>query len=561
MGVAVALLLVAGGPAAAATRPANPIEAENTLPGTSAWQARAGGDVALYGSQIDVAPGEEVDLHVSTANRYRLDVYRLGWYGGAGARRVACLPSCDGDEQGAAEPIPALSDLPVDVAPPLRADWPVTDVLHTDPMWTSGYYLVEAVLTSGPDTGLVATTFFILRQPPAAPASQILVQVPVNTWEAYNRWGGKSLYDFFGPRAYRVSFDRPFGDMAQTPMWWEIQLVRFLEREGYDVSYQTDVETDRDQQSLLHHRLVVVAGHDEYWTTGIRDAFDAALAAGTNLAFMGSNEAYWHIEYEDGDRTIFGYKSLYDPAPVLADKTALWREIGRPECELMGVQHQFLTVQDHALDYTVTAAGAADPWLARTGFNAGDTVVGVVGREHDVLNPFPESCFHPGLTVLFHYDGGGVDQNADAVRFTAPSGARVFASGAQQFSWALDDWRSDGSLFPEPPVQPWRGVPVDPRLQQFMRNALDDLTRPATPAGLTATLSGRRLAVSITPSVDPRVRGFIAGVKVGGRWRRLCHGGSRCSRRLPQGVTPTAVAAVSVDVWRRRSAPAYAFVG
>src|SRR5690348_541152 len=107
MVVAAALLLLAGAPQAAAARPPNPIQVENALPGNPDWQAHAGGgDVSLYASQIGVAPGEEVDLHVSTANRYRLDVYRMGWYGGAGARRVACVPACDTDEQGAAQPTP-----------------------------------------------------------------------------------------------------------------------------------------------------------------------------------------------------------------------------------------------------------------------------------------------------------------------------------------------------------------------------------------------------------------------------------------------------------------------
>src|SRR5205823_4481616 len=113
-------------------------------------------------------------------------------------------------------------------------------------------------------------------------------------------------------------------------------------------------DTDRDPASLLRHRLVMVAGHDEYWTTAIRDAFDAALAAGTNLAFMGSNDAYWHIKYEDGGRTIFGYKSMYDPNPDVADKTAMFREIGRPECLLMAVQHTRFALLSHALNYTVT---------------------------------------------------------------------------------------------------------------------------------------------------------------------------------------------------------------
>ena len=417
--VAVCALACSVSSAAVSRAPAlNAIQRENARPGTTAWQMQAGGDIAVYTSQISAGAGDELDFHVSTAYRYRIVDYRLGWYGGAGARLVGCSPGCSSDEQGRAQGPPVGAE-------PIRAGWPVTDVMRVGVDWTSGYYLAEAVLTSGPWTGRVATTFFVVHPPAHALGSEILVQVPVNTWEAYNAWGGKSLYDFFPPRAYAVSFDRPFGAMAQSPMWWEIQLVRFLEREGYDVSYQTDVDTDLDGASLLRHRLVMVAGHDEYWSGAIRDAFDTALAEGTNLAFMGSNDGYWRIKYSDDDRTIVSYKSLYDPNPVLAQKTAMFREIGRPECELMGVQHQFLRVLPHALDYTVTAAGAADPWLAGTGLHAGDAVVGVVGREHDVINPYPISCFHPRLTVLFHYDGAGVDQNGDAVRFTAPSGARV----------------------------------------------------------------------------------------------------------------------------------------
>jgi hypothetical protein len=530
------------------TRGPNAVQTENALPGSAGWQLHAGGLVDLYASQISAVPGEDVQLHVSARDAYRLVVYRLGWYGGSGARVLTCLPACDADEPGR---------LQVSHAEPGRAaGWAVTDVLHTDASWVSGYYLVEAVLAHGG----VATTFFVLREPALARGSKILVQVPVNTWQAYNTWGGKSLYDFRAPRSPAVSFDRPLGDMAQSPMWWEIQLVRFLEREGYDVSYQTDVDTDADPASLLRHRVVVVAGHDEYWSTSTRDAFDTALAQGTDLAFMGSNDAYWHIRYEDDRRTIVALKTLYDPNPVLAEKTALFREIGRPECILMGVQHQFLASLGHALDYGVTPAGAADPWLAGTGFQAGDTIAGVVGREHDVINPYPEACFHPGLSVLFHYDGAGVDQNADAVRYTAPGGARVFASGAQQFAWALDDWRSDGSLFPQPPVEPWRGVPVDTRLQQFMRNMLDDLTRPAQPAGVTAQLADGRVVVSVLPSADPRARGFVAAVRTRRGWRRLCHGVTSCDAPIRGGRRQLTVGVVAVDEWRRHSAAAYVVV-
>ena len=178
--------------------------------------------------------------------------------------------------------------------------------------------------------------------------SAILVQVPVNTWEAYNGWGGKSLYPFSSTdsrQAIRVSFDRPFAWFlpgGQGPLGWELPLVRFLEREGYDVSYQSDVWTSMHPGSLLHHRLDVVAGHDEYWTKAMRDAWDAARDAGVNLAFMGANAAYWQVRLQDAGRTIFTYKSMYDPEPNTALKTAMFRELVPPryECELIGIQHQ-----------------------------------------------------------------------------------------------------------------------------------------------------------------------------------------------------------------------------
>ncbi|HVH52036.1 MAG TPA: N,N-dimethylformamidase beta subunit family domain-containing protein [Gaiellaceae bacterium] len=532
----------------------NPIALENAQPGTNAWQAHVGGDIAVYATQITAAPGDELDFHVSTANRYRLVIYRLGWYGGAGARQMTCVPSCRTDEQGTSQPQPgAPTAQPTD--PPIRANWPVTDVVRTGSDWTSGYYLAEAVLTTGPQAGLVATTYFIVHPTATAVGSAILVQVPVNTWEAYNHWGGKSLYDSLGPRMYRVSFERPFDDQAQSPLWWEIQDVRFLEREGYDISYQTDLDTDRDPASLLRHRLVMVLGHDEYWTRSMRDAFDSALAQGTNLAFMGANEGYWHIEYQDNGQTIFGYKSLFDPNPVLEQKTALWRQIGRPDCELTGVSTISVTTAPRSLDYTVPPSGAGDAWFANTGLAAGETVSSVVGREHDVLNPSPVSCQHPGLVVLFHYNGGGVDQDADAVKFMAPSGARVFAAGAMSFSWGLDDYRADGTLVRPPPGG--SAGTSDSRLQQFMRNALDDLTRPAAPPALTATTDGDVMTVSVAPSTDPRVDGFVAALqRPNGRWRLICRAivATSCTGLPPRQPGVYTVAAATVDIWHRRSA-------
>jgi hypothetical protein len=547
---AAVLALVLGlHPRAEAAASPNAVARENALPGTSSWLRPLDGDVQIYGSEISAAPGDLLEFHVSTPFRYRILVYRIGWYEGAGARLVACTPSCSGDEQGSVQ---LGADGPT--AQPLHAHWPVTDVLPAGLDWTSGYYLVEAEATTGSGAGHVGTTWVIIRQAEDVLPSQILVQVPVNTWEAYNSWGGNGLYTV--PRASRVSFGRPFDAEAVSPLWWEIQLVRFLEREGYDVSYQTDLDTNNDVSTLVQHRLVIVAGHDEYWTLAMRDGFDSALAAGTNLAFTGSNDAYWNIRYEDEGQTIVTYKSLYDPNPDPAQKTAMFRELGRPECLLEGVQHADIRILDNPLDYTVTAAGATDPWLAGTGLAAGDRIAGVVGREHDALAPYP-GCAHPGQTVLFHYDGAG-DLPADAVKYTAPSGARVFASGAQEFSWALDGWRSDGTLAPPVPVGSDRSAPADPRVQQFMRNALDDLTRPAAPVQVLRhrigdvihVWTGRPADVRVTARLIYRQHNADAPVLV-------CANRGPCL--VPRATEPGTYRFIAefVDAWGRASAPAY----
>jgi hypothetical protein len=493
--------------AAAVAAAPNPIVAENSLPGNdpSTWlpPAYTATSIEGYASEESVLPGEDVHLHVQTNDgyRYRVEVYRLGWYGGAGARLLTCLPSCSTDEPGRTFGRPHVN--PVNGV--ISAGWPVTDTISVGTTWVSGYYYALLRVTDGgSDTGVRGYVVFIVRDPPTR-HSRILVQVPVNTWQAYNDWGGKSLYPFDSTDmqpAPRVSFDRPLQYQAQYAFDWEVNLVRWLEHEGYDVSYQTDVDTDANPDGLLDHRLVIVAGHDEYWTKRMRDAFDAARDAGTNLAFTGSNAAYWQVRYEDGGRTIVGYKDAApDPEPDPSLKTIRFRSLTppRPECALEGVM--FYRIRDHigpAVDYTVTDAANTDPWFNATGFKPGDKVLDVVGSEWDSLPEQPEpGCNQPGLVDLFHYEGA--PQNADAVRYTAASGARIFSAGAQQWSWSLDPFNTN---------QHGRTLPADTRLEQFMRNALDDLTRPAPPIGFRLRVQRRTVTVRVVRHVDPRVQKF-----------------------------------------------------
>jgi len=450
-------------------RGANPIQRENRRAGSRSWSldetAKPYTRIEGFASEVSVLPGHSVHLHVSTAPaaRYRIEFYRLGWYHGAGARLLACIPAgCHRDRQGEARPYPQ----PAPGTGFARAAWPVTDTFRFPRSTVSGYVLARLVLTRGRAQGEVSYVPLIVRALPSRRA-QILVQASVNTWQAYNNWGGKSLYAFNSTNhvpANHVSFSRPTG----APLVWEIGLLRFLEREGYDVSYTTDVDTDRQPRELRRHRLVISSGHDEYWSKGMRDAFEAARSRGTNLAFLGADIADWQIRYEANRRTIVEYRdATKDPIRDPARKAVRFRELvpPRPQCELLGISYNGLRgANDPPRSYSVNPAALKDAWFHRTGFTSMSRLPDSVGYEWDGVQ---RGCAVPRITELFRYqglDGYGQPTTAEAVRYVAPSGARVFSSGSLQFVWGLDNY------YAHP------GVHLDARLQRFMRNMLANLT-------------------------------------------------------------------------------------
>lgn len=443
---------------------------ENARPGSPGWwdaTHAADGTIEGHTTQASCLPGGRIELCVSTtpAARYEVVVYRLGWYGGLGGREVLALASNIGLPR-----TPAGPDFQTGLR---RADWDVSDVVAIPPDAVSGHWVAQLRLLSGPGAGSVALVAFVVRPAPDdRPA--LLVQVPVNTVQAYNHWGGKCLYPSNSTdevAAVKVSFDRPVPPWRQSnlnakaPFHYDLALARWIEREGYDAGYQTNVDTHRAPWSLVGPRLVVVSGHDEYWTREMRDAFDAARDRGTCLAFMGANIAYWQIRYEDAERTIVAYKAAADdPEPDPALKTVKFRQLAPPRDEgaLIGVQHERgLTKPDRLLDYVPQPGAGAEPWTANADWSDPSPVVGVVGYEWDgLMAPDGQVPPPPGMVSYLSYDGelGG----AACVGWRAPSGARIFAAGSLGLVHALDDWARPGS--------------VDERVRTLMRNAFDDMT-------------------------------------------------------------------------------------
>lgn len=459
----------------------NPIQAENQLPGTSAWAVSGGPSTAIegYPTQMSLQAGQALQLHVSTdpTAKYQVQIYRLGYYQGLGGRLITCIPSCSSSEQGKEYPDNTKTGYS-------GADWPVTDTVTVGSNWTTGYYEAKLVLTSGSDSGKANYVPFFVLAPPGDDAP-ILVQASVNTWEAYNNWGGKSLYPFNSSgkvAATEVSFQRPFTYTGGNPgpFSWEYPLVRWLEKNGYDVQYQTDIDTDENPSSLLGHKLDVINGHDEYQSHTERLAWAQAVNDGVNLVAMGADIAYWQARYANNDTSLIEYRTASaDPDPDPADKTVRFSQVGLPDCELLGVGFSDGAKADDppSYDYTVTSAAATNPWFAGTGLTPGSTIFDSIGYEWDTIQ---SGCDVPPVTDLLHFagasggfsgpDGGNSDVPADAVTYTATSGARVFTSGSLQLVWALDD-----TLHASPSH-------TDTRVQALFTNIFNSLSGISVPA-------------------------------------------------------------------------------
>ncbi|MBK1619876.1 hypothetical protein CKO42_15780 [Lamprobacter modestohalophilus] len=464
---------------------ANPVAIENTKAGTRDWQlSNPANDIDKqikgFASLTSVAPNETLDFHVSVtpAQDYRIEIYRLGWYGGSGGRLLFKRDSLSGDTQPDAiqDPTTGLVSMP----------WEVSYSLTIPPNWVSGVYAAKLINAQGFDNYVI----FVVRDDRRA--ASLLFQRSVTTDQAYNNYPddgaiGKSLYNYNShggetiggsPRAVKVSFDRPYtGRGAGSFFDWEYSLLRWIERQGYDVSYNTNLDTHRNGSMLLSHNAFLSTGHDEYWTKEMRDAVEAARDSGVHLAFFGANAAYWQSRLEpsdDGtpDRVLTVYKNWQiDPIADPARKTVLWRQIaGRAEQQLLGVQYLTYGDWDENTDYVVQNS---KHWLyAGTGFVDGDRVPGIVGYEVDSFQsafPAPVGTDHTFLSASEYLDAYGDRVTSQASIYQAPSGAWVFASGTMCWSWALDN----------------TGL-IDARLQQTTANLLDAFNggrcEPTTPA-------------------------------------------------------------------------------
>jgi N,N-dimethylformamidase beta subunit-like, C-terminal len=521
-GVCLATVAGIGLPATAAAQ-SNPIVLENQQPGTSTWQipwgsaaTDSGGQIKGYASATSVNKGDAITFHVSTnpAQTYTIDVYRIGWYQGLGARLMQHIGPLSGVPQTTCPTDPTTGMI--------ECSWTPAYVLTTQISWTSGIYLALLKNAQGYQNYIV----FAVRDDSRVAA--LLYQQPVTTYQAYNDYPyngttGKSLYAFNsygattvtgGRNAAKVSFDRPYlgdgtgRDWGNSVFTWEIAFIRWMEKSGYDVTYSTNVDTHTDGNRLLNYGGVLSVGHDEYWSRPMLDAFVTARDAGVSLAFFGADAADWQVRFEPSssgvpNRVLVCYRDAnIDPITDPRLKTVPWPDplLGRPEQTLVGVQytHQVLWRQayDGNAPYVVTNSGN---WVyAGSGFNDGDSVPGIVGYEADrAFSQYPlPNAVSGTYTLLSHspfVSNAGPSDYANSSVYQAPSGAWVFAAGTMSWSYGLDGFNGYNA--------------VDPRIQQTTANILNRFVEPTTnftiaasPSSQTVTQGGSTsYAVAITP--------------------------------------------------------------
>src|SRR5947209_5240620 len=503
----------------------NAVVAENQLPGTpqSQWDLRGPGSTTLQGfaTDISVNHGSTVSFKIqSGTNNWKIDIYRLGFYQGNGARLITTIFKNSIQSQPA--PITNAATGEVDAG-----NWSVTASWAVPANAVSGVYIAHLVDLN--NTSNENHIPFIVRADEST--SDVVFQTSDTTWHAYNGWGGANLYGGNGPggdsspgRAYKVSYNRPIGtrDGVGTYAGWqdflfgaEYAAIFWLEQNGYDISYIAGVDTARYTNLLRQHRVFTSTGHDEYWDTTARANIETARSGGLNLVFMSGNDVYWKTRWEpsiDGSntpyRTLVCYKeSRYDAPldPLDANPTWTWTgtwrdprfsppaDGGRPDNSFTGTMFQVDSWRPDSVQIpypmstlrfwrntpNVSTLGSGQTWTLPPNY---------LGYEWDAS---PDNGFAPaGLidlssttlgvnTYLLDYGSttgiGTATHNLTLYR-DPTSGALVFGAGTVFWSWGLSA-EHDGTA-----------TPTDPNVQQAMVNLLADMgVQPGTlQSGLVA---------------------------------------------------------------------------
>lgn len=460
-----------------------PVEAENAKPGTAEWQLQytsfddpvtlasyplirhlRSQRIEGYASKTSLYPGESIDFKVSTnpAANFFIDIYRLGYYGGTGGRHVVRLGSFSGHPQ----PMPMMT-----IERLRECNWETAASLTIPNEWPSGVYLAK--LSRDEAFGTQSYAIFVVK---ARRPSDVLVQVSDLTWQAYNKWPGKdSLYDdgtpevwYTGPNV-RVSFDRPYAKYCQildAPLsagsgeflLWEHPMSFWLEQQGYDVTYCSNVDLHLDPGILASCKVFLSVGHDEYWSRKMFEEARKALAAGLSFAFFSGNAVSCEL-------------NMFDSS-VTGDKCRAFSRDKHFEDE-----HLLMGNSSYGPGYGDWIVKNAGHWIYEgTGLKDGDKIPAMIGWEyHGPPSPdIPGLVEVAGTNALQMGATVSTDKLHSGVVYPGPKGNWVFNAGTIWWAEALS--QPPGHI-PAGHGPEMRTFGVNPKIQKITSNILDRMIR------------------------------------------------------------------------------------
>ncbi len=422
-----------------------------------------------FGTDISVNIGGTINFKITvtsgTNKAFGIKIYRIGYYQGNGARLIADLGTAfTGITQNACsfDNVTGLTDC---------GNWTTTASWTVPSTAVSGLYIAKLTRSAAGGGGSSHIAFVVRND---ASASPLLFKTSDATWQAYNPYGGYSLYVGAGMpfnHGNKVSYNRPYltrdgggGGAASEDFFMnaEYPMIRFLERNGFDISYTTDVDMARSTSNpVTNHKVFLSTGHDEYWSKEERNTVESARAAGKNLAFFSGNEVYWKTRWEnsvDGTntpfRTMVCYKEGTLPTPGenacggKCDPTTEWTGLWRDGCSFPSgnaCKPENALTGEISWDGTTGTIKVPDTYknlrfwrnTSVATLAAGQTATmtsGTLGYEWDWEQY--QSSYPPGRITM---SNTSFDGHVHKISFYKSSaGGFVFGAGSVQWSWGLD---------------------------------------------------------------------------------------------------------------------------
>jgi len=423
------------------------VSAENAKPGTNAWrlQHRRGPDIAGYADTTAATVGDQVNLRVDTpAKHFHVEAYRLGFYGGTRARLVWRSGEIAGHKQPTCPRAPGINRV--------ECTWRTTTTIPITAQWPPGAYLLKLVADPGQQKYVPLTVW-----DPSSHAAYV-IDSSVFTWQAWNTYGGYSMYGGGPPgvdptyedRARVMSYDRPYanGDGAGELIGNELPLISFMEQRGLDVTYWTDVTFHEHPGLIRNHRAYMSLGHAECWSNAERAAAVDGIKHGVNFVFYAASPILRHVRVQPdaagvADRQLVDYRDPdADPIPRTHPKEATGNTWEQPPASAPPSEITGNTYGGYNIDFPLVIADASAWPYAGTGLHNGDALPHVVQYDFDGYNP--DEPNPPNVQILAHSPVSGDSvmswaAHADLTYYTdRHSHAGVLATGTNDWINALN---------------------------------------------------------------------------------------------------------------------------